>query len=107
MLDESMSGWRPKTTMLGGLPNYTYESRKPMPISTMFKNGIEGLVEIYVFQHVVQIVEQQQRKLYFNADTHLPDGSKITAPTAEVLRQVGGAEVVEGVGWVETRGLEV
>ncbi len=32
LLDESISGWRPKTTKLGGLPNYTYEPRKPVPL---------------------------------------------------------------------------
>lgn len=99
MLDESMSGWRPKTSKLGGLPNYTFESRKPIDLGTMFKNGAEGLTGMYVFQDVVQMVEQQQRKEFFNADTHLPDNSKITAHTAEVLRQVQGANVVEG-GWV-------
>jgi hypothetical protein len=36
LVDESMSGWRPKTTNLGGLPNYTYEPRKPVPLGTMF-----------------------------------------------------------------------
>ncbi len=36
MLDESMSGWRPKTSKLGGLPNYTFEPRKQIPLGTMF-----------------------------------------------------------------------
>jgi hypothetical protein len=26
LLDESVSGWQPNTTKLGGLPNYTHES---------------------------------------------------------------------------------
>jgi hypothetical protein len=34
MLDESMSGWRPKTSKLGGLPNITFEPRKPIPLGT-------------------------------------------------------------------------
>jgi len=32
MLDESMSGWCPKTSKLGGLLNYTFEPRKPVPL---------------------------------------------------------------------------
>ncbi len=53
MLDESMSGWRPKTSKLGGLPNYTYEPRKPVPLGTMFHNGVECISGILVFQDVV------------------------------------------------------
>ena len=41
MLDESVSGWQPKTSKLGGLPNYTFESRNPVPLGTMFINGVE------------------------------------------------------------------
>jgi hypothetical protein len=71
-----MSGWRPNTSKLGGLPYYTFESRKPIPIGTMFKNGVECCVGCYAFQDVVQIVvEQQQRKLFFNTGTDLPDNS--------------------------------
>ncbi len=36
LIDEFMSGWRPMTTKLGGLPNYTFEPRKPIPLGTMF-----------------------------------------------------------------------
>ena len=32
ILDESMSAWRPKTSKYGGLPNYTFEPRKPVPL---------------------------------------------------------------------------
>jgi hypothetical protein len=94
MLDESMIAWRPKTSKLGGLPNYTYEPRKPVPLGTMFKNGVERLTGCLVFQDVVLIIEQQQEKLYFNADSHLLDNIKISAHTAEVLRQVESANVV-------------
>ena len=36
LIDESMSGWHPKMTKLGGLPNYTFEPHKPVPLKTMF-----------------------------------------------------------------------
>jgi hypothetical protein len=57
-----MSGWRPKTSKLGGLPNYTYEPRKPVPLGTMFRNGAECMSGILVFQDVVQLSEVQSRK---------------------------------------------
>ena len=85
--DESMSGWCPKTSKLGGLPNYTLEPRKPVPLGTMFKNGAECKSGIIVFQDVTQNPEQQHRKEYSNMKSHLPDGSNILVHTAEVLRQ--------------------
>jgi hypothetical protein len=45
MLDKSMSGWRPKTSKLGGLPNYTFESRRPIPIGTMFKMALSAVLD--------------------------------------------------------------
>jgi hypothetical protein len=53
MLDESMSWWMPKTSKLGGLTNYTYEPRKSVPLGTMFRNGVECISGILVFQDVV------------------------------------------------------
>jgi hypothetical protein len=50
LLDESMSGWRPKTSKLGGLPNYTFEPRKPIPLGTMFRNGVECITGLLPFK---------------------------------------------------------
>ena len=100
LLDESMSGWRPKTSKLGGLPNYTFEPRKPIPLGTMFCNGVECMVGTMDYQDVVQLPEQQHRKKYHGEQSALPGKEQlIGASTAEVLRQVEGAEVVRG-GWV-------
>jgi hypothetical protein len=99
MLDESMSGWRPKTSKLGGLPKYTYEPRKPVPLGTMFCNGVECISGILVFQDVVQNPELQSRKDFHGQKLSLPGQLPITAHTAEVLRQVDGADIPEGV-WV-------
>ena len=99
MLDESMSGWRPKTSKLGGLPNYTYEARKPVPLGTMFRNAVECVSGCLVFQDVVQLPEVQSRKKYFGEMSHLPGAYEIKATTAEVLRQVEGSGIKEG-GWV-------
>ena len=94
-----MSGWRPKTTKLGGVPNYTYEPRKPVPLGTMFRKGVECVSGILVVQDVVQNPEKQALKAYFGEISSLPDGSDITAHTAEVLCLVEGANIPEG-GWV-------
>jgi hypothetical protein len=107
MLDESMSGWRPKTTKLGGLPNITFEPRKPVPLGTQLKNGVECLSGVLAFQDVVQAPEVQKQKGFFYNDietlrperSSLPTSPEIQAHTAEVLRQVEGAEVEIG-GWV-------
>jgi hypothetical protein len=64
MLDESMSGWKPKTSKLGGLPNYTYEPRKPVDLGTMFRNGVECTSGLIVFQDVVMNPEFQYTKKY-------------------------------------------
>ena len=42
MLDESMSGWRPKTSKRGGLPQTSYEPRKPVPLGTMIRNALSA-----------------------------------------------------------------
>ncbi len=49
LLDESMYGWRPKTSKLGGLSNYTYEIRKPVPLGTIFRNSVECINGVLVF----------------------------------------------------------
>ena len=59
ILDESMSGWRPKTSKLGGLPNYTFEPRKPVPLGTMFRNRMCCLSGIFAYQDVVMNPEMQ------------------------------------------------
>jgi hypothetical protein len=43
ILDESMSGWKPKNNKSGGLPNISFEPRKTVPL---------GTVQCYEMQHV-------------------------------------------------------
>jgi hypothetical protein len=64
-----------------------------------FKNGVECVSGILVVQDVVQNPEKQALKAYFGEISSLPDGSDITAHTAEVLCLVEGANIPEG-GWV-------
>ena len=35
IIDESMSAWCPKTSKLGGIPNISYEPRKPIQLGTI------------------------------------------------------------------------
>ena len=63
ILDESMSGWRPKSGKLGGgLPSYTFEPRKPIPLGTTLRNGAEAVAGIIVQQDIVQTPEFQTKK---------------------------------------------
>jgi len=107
MLDESQSGYRPKTSKAGGFPYILYEPRKPVPLGTMFRNGVECLKGIMVCQEVMMASEhQQQKKCWFDPDNNnvplacaMPNIPPISASAAEVLRQVEGAALVKG-GWV-------
>jgi hypothetical protein len=99
IMDESMFGWRPKTTKLGGLPHITYEPRKPsVNIGTMSRNGCDISSGIMLFQDLVDRSELQHRKKYSDPPTQsaLPKKEVISISTAEVLRQVEGAKVDDG-----------
>ena len=99
VLDESMSAWRPKTSQFGGLPNLTYEARKPKPLGTMFKNGVEATTGIVVYQDIVETKEVQREKKYNGDVSSLPLGEPILQHVGEVLRQCEGAKLASG-GWV-------
>ena len=45
VLDESMSAFIPRTTKTGNLPNLSFVQRKPEPLGTEFKIGMDGLIE--------------------------------------------------------------
>jgi len=99
ILDESMSGWRPKSSATGGLPNITYEPRKPVNLGTMVRNGAECITGIFVHHDIVQSVLEQGDKKYVDEVSHLPEGEKVQVHVAEVLRQVENAKVPVN-GWV-------
>ena len=104
MLDELMSGWRPKTSKCGGLPNISFEPRKPVPLGTQLKNGVKCLSSMFVFQDIVQVAEVQQQKEFLFDDyeegipamSSMPSNPEMAAHVAEVLRQVKGAGVPDG-----------
>lgn len=75
VLDESMIGWRPKTSKLGGLPNYTLEPRKPVPLGTMLRNAAEAITGGIVYNDPVMLSEVQARKEFSGSKSYLPDDS--------------------------------
>ena len=99
ILDESMSGWRPKSSKLGGLPSYTFEPRKSIPLGTMLRNGAEAVTGVILYQDIVQTPEFQTKKTFHEEPSHMPDNSLIPSHTAEVLRQVEGSGMKDK-GWV-------
>ena len=76
MLDESMSGWRPKTSKRGGLPHISHEPRKPVPLGTMIRNAVECTTGIFVHHDIVDSSTNQWKKKYTNpaVQSHLPKG---------------------------------
>lgn len=97
LMDEAMSGWRPKTSKTGGLPSITYEKRKPsVDLGTMIRDCVEQNTGILVYQDFCGSPEVQAGKKYFGMESHMPDRSIISKNQAEVLRQIEGAGVEEG-----------
>jgi hypothetical protein len=92
VLDELLSGWRPKISKFGGFPNIPYEPRKPVILGVKFKNRVED------FKMLFRIL-RLRNKFIFTSDA---DGTtqvveKISL-MAEVLWQVNGAGVTF-FGW--------
>ncbi|KAL7549478.1 hypothetical protein ACHAWF_012745 [Thalassiosira exigua] len=101
MLDETMSGWRPKTSKTGGFPHITHEPRKPVSLGTMLRNGVECITGIFVHHDIVRASAEQWEKKYSNPPTrsHLPKRENIQYHVAEVLRQAEESGIEAG-GWV-------
>ena len=49
VLNETMWGWRPKTSVTGGFPNITHEPIKPVDLGAMARNAVEAITGIMVF----------------------------------------------------------
>ena len=62
VLDKSMSGWKPKTSKRGGLPNITYEPRKPVDMGTMLRDSAECVAGIIMHVDPVMCLEKQKQK---------------------------------------------
>ena len=93
-----MVGWRPKTSKLGGLPNYTWEPRKPIPLGTMFRNAAECVIGMVVNNDPCMCSELQNTKEYSNMQLLIFEDKTVPVHVAEVLRQVGQSGLKRG-GW--------
>jgi hypothetical protein len=80
-----MPGCCPKTSKYGGLPNYTYEQRKPVELGIMIRDATEFISGDMVFLGPVQGVEAQHGKDFHGEMSCLPNGSKVSTRIAEVL----------------------
>ena len=100
VLDKSMNGWRLKTSATGGLPNITFEPRKPVNLGTMIRNGYECRTGMMVHHDNVKGTVQQGMKKYTWEELHLPRKGKFLSHVGEVLRQAEGANVVVRGGWI-------
>jgi hypothetical protein len=83
MLDEAMSGWKPKTSKRGGLPNITFEPRKPVDLGTKFRNSAECHSGIFMHIDPVMCPEKQDGKTYADLPNHLPRG-----PNSHVVSRI-------------------
>ena len=63
-VDESMIAWVPKTSKHGGLPNYTFEKRKPTPLGTMIKDMAEVLTGILLHTDPLMSPSVQDKKMF-------------------------------------------
>lgn len=91
LLDESMLGLCPKATKTGGLPNITFEPRKPKSMGTMLRNCAEVHSGVLVNHQVVKDPMLMHQLQLFDQPSSLPDGAKINDTTAECLRQARAA----------------
>jgi hypothetical protein len=86
---------------LGGLPNYTYEARKPVPYRITFWNGMCCLSRNFEYQDIViNPAEMQVTKDYFQEDSHMPDRSITPSHTSEALQQIKRADLQKDCSWL-------
>jgi len=91
IMDETFIAWCPKTTKLGGLPNYSYEPRKPKGLGTMLKDIAEAVIGVLLYTDPSMAPSVQDKKKFSNRLSQSPDAvsNAVHAPhVAEVLRQV-------------------
>ena len=98
-LDETMVEWKSKTEQTGGLPNATYEPRKPKDYGTMTHDGTEIYTGINCGHEIVECPEKMRAKKYSGIPISFYDKRDTAGHTAVTLRMVEMFGVREG-GWV-------
>ena len=97
VLDETMSGFRQKTSPCGGYPNIIYEP-KPCKIGAMIRNAVEYIIGMFAFQDPFVDLNNQRLKDHMQeyTDLHLLGGDDMPMHGLEVLRQTKGTCLLEG-----------
>lgn len=103
--DEETIAWVPKTTKLGGLPNYTWEPRKPKPLGTMLKNTAETVTGVQTYADPIMSPSVQDRKEFGRSKSLSPEheGKAMSHPphVAETLRQAHNCGLhKKGASWI-------
>ncbi|MFN9980415.1 MAG: hypothetical protein ACK53Y_10895, partial [bacterium] len=63
----------PKDNNAWGLAKLHVQAKEPVPLGTMFRNGVECVSGILVVHDVVRNPEQQSLKSYFGGPSTLPN----------------------------------
>ena len=106
VLEESMSGWCPKTSKLGGLLKCTHEPRKTGTLGAMLKSATQFNADMTAHCDVAPNPEKQSRMKHSKDKTSFLDESSILAHAAEVLTQVEGSRLKKIIWFVEMLGSE-
>jgi hypothetical protein len=77
-------------------PNCLGNQESMFLLAHIFRNGVECMSAILVFQDIDQNAEVMKQKEYFGEKYPMPNGMEIPAHAADVLRQKKGANLVEG-----------
>ena len=77
VLDKSTSGWFPKTSKLGGIPNFTHKARTLVTLGAILKNYAECNKGTIFCNEIVQNPEQQSRKNYSKDKISFPGESNV------------------------------
>jgi len=87
---EDFEAWWPSKLYMGA----------SVPLGTMFWNGVECISGILIHQDIIQLPELQASKEFHDEPSHLLGCSEIPAHVTKVLRQIKGAGLPRGEGWV-------
>ena len=101
VLEERMVGWKPKTSKTGGLPNCSYEPRKPVDYGTMLRDSAECVIGMIMHVDPVMCPEKQALKKFASDNNPLPNVKELDellVHVSEVLRQVENSKVPAD-GW--------
>ena len=103
IVDESFISWVPKTSKLGGLPNYSFEPRKPKGLGTMLRDAAIAVIGVIVYTDPAMPPSVQDKKKFGEKSSQSPEFAGTNTPhsphVAETLRQAYFSNLQEG-DWI-------